>query len=254
MNDHEFERWILRPQPRENAALRLVCFPYAGGSPAAFHGWGELLPPAVEVWLVRLPGRERRLREPPATDLAPLADELAAMLAPRLGGTFALFGHSLGASIAYEVAARLTEVDGTPPVHLAISARLPPGERPDLPDMHELDDERFLEMMDRRFDAIPPAIREDDDLRALYLPILRADARMLETYVPRSGPPLGCSVSAYGGSEDPEVSAEQLDRWRAVTTGGFVRHQFPGQHFFINDERTRVVRTLGDELLGALVP
>src|SRR5512139_3085085 len=96
------ERWLVRPRPDDTAMVRLVCFPYAGAGTAVYHGWADVLPPGVEVLLVRLPGREVRIKEPPFTSLAALVQAFAPILAERLEGPFAFFGHSMGGLIAFE--------------------------------------------------------------------------------------------------------------------------------------------------------
>lgn len=250
----DFDRWVLRPAPRANPLLRLICVPYAGGGPAAFQGWSELLPDVVEPWFLRLPGREARFRETPRTEVAGLVKEAAAVLAPALAGPYALFGHSLGALLAFELARELHRSAGAEPVHLTVSARA----APHLPQrhavVHRLPDEEFLEALDRRFQAIPPAVRDDARLRDLYLPVLRADVTLLETYEHVPAPPVSCPVTAYGGSEDPEFRAGDLEGWGRHTAAGFRLRTFPGGHFFLTAQRAALVDDLVCDLDAAMVP
>ncbi|MGW8066611.1 thioesterase II family protein [Streptomyces ziwulingensis] len=250
----DLDRWVLRPAPRPALPLRLVCVPYAGGGTAAFQGWGELLPETVEPWVLRLPGREARYREQPRTDVSVLVKEAAAVLAPALDGPYALFGHSLGALIAFELARELRHSHGRPPVHLAVSAR----SAPHLPlrhaVVHRLPDDLLLEALDQRFHAIPPAIRDDPQMRALYLPALRADVTLLETYVHTPAPPLSCPVTAYGGRDDPEFGPGELDGWRRHTASAFRLRTFPGGHFFLNAGRAELVADLVGDLHAGMIP
>src|SRR5882724_8066556 len=110
MND--FDRWIVRPKPTPGASVRLLCAPFAGAGTGVYHGWAGLLPPSVELWLLRPPGRETRLRERPYTELSALVADLAAAVAPELDGPLALFGHSLGAAISFELARELRRRHG----------------------------------------------------------------------------------------------------------------------------------------------
>ncbi|MCF6524506.1 thioesterase II family protein [Streptomyces sp. JJ36] len=250
----DFDRWVLRPGPRTDPPLRLLCVPYAGGGPAAFQGWNELLPDAVEPWLLRLPGREARFREEPHTEVSRLVKEAAAVLGPALDGPYALFGHSLGALLAFELARELRRGYGREPVHLSVSARAAPHLPLRHAVVHRLPDDLLLEALDRRFQAIPPALRDDPQLRALYLPVLRADVTLLETYAHTEEPPLSCPVTAYGGTDDPEFGPGELEAWRRHTSAGFRVRSFPGGHFFLNTERAALTAEVTGDLLATLVP
>ncbi|MDT5036788.1 MAG: hypothetical protein QOE03_1973 [Micromonosporaceae bacterium] len=249
----DFDRWILRPVPRPDAALRLICAPFAGGGVTVFHGWAERLPGYVEPWLLRLPGREVRLRERPHTDLLALVREAAAVCAYRLDRPFALFGHSLGALVAFELARQLRRGHGREPLHLAVSGRRAPCLPERCETVHHLPDDEFLNMLDRRFNAIPPVIRDSPEMRALYLPILRADMTMLETYRYREEAPLDCSISAFGGTRDPEAGFDDLMGWSSLARGGFTATIFPGDHFFLQPQRDAVLRALARELSRVLI-
>lgn len=250
----DFDRWVLRPAPRTAPLLRLICVPYAGGGTAAFQGWSDLLPDTVEPWFLRLPGREARFREEPRTDVPVLVKEAASVLAPALDGPYALFGHSLGALIAFELARELRRSHGKDPVHLAVSAR----SAPHLPlrhaVVHRLPDDLLLEALDQRFNAIPPAVRDDPQMRALYLPVLRADVTLLETYVHSPAPPLPCSITAYGGQDDPEFGPGELDGWQRHTASAFRLRMFAGGHFFLNPCRAELVTDLMGDLYAAMIP
>ncbi|MFE5262769.1 thioesterase II family protein [Streptomyces coelicoflavus] len=250
----DLDRWVLRPARRPAPLLRLVCVPYAGGGTAAFQGWSDLLPETVEPWLLRLPGREARFREEPRTDVSVLVKEAAAVLGPALDGPYALFGHSLGALIAFELARELHDSHGRVPAHLTVSAR----SAPHLPlrhaVVHRLPDDLLLEALDRRFNAIPPAIRDEPQMRALYLPVLRADVTLLETYVHTPAPPLTCPVTAYGGRDDPEFGPGELEGWERHTASAFRMRTFPGGHFFLNAGRAEVVADLMGDLYAGMIP
>jgi medium-chain acyl-[acyl-carrier-protein] hydrolase len=249
----DFDRWIFRPLPRDGAAMRLLCVPYAGGSVVAYHGWAESLPADVDLWVLRLPGRESRVREQLRTDLLALADEATAAFVSEVDGPFCLFGHSLGALVAFELARSLRR-HGRPPAHLAVSGRSAPHRPLRYPAIYGLPAEEFLTALDDRFQAIPPILREDPAIRDFYLPILRADTTMLETYSYRPEPPLDCPISAFGGRTDPEVTETDLHGWCEQTAAGFSVTMFPGGHFYLQDHRAQLLRALRGHHLPLLVP
>ena len=230
---------IPRSRLTENAALRLVCLPYAGGGSAVFHRWRTTLPPHVDLVPLALPGHDGRLAEPPRTDLRMLADELAEDMRPALGRPYVLVGHSLGAWIAFELA-RVLRRRGLPQPELLVVA----GARPphiDLPQspLHLLPDKEFIAALQARYDGIPSAILASAELLQLLLPVLRADIQMVETYRYADEAPLEIEFLVLGGAEDPAISAAQLADWRRHTSRNCSVRQFPGGHFFLfrGDER-----------------
>ncbi|GGY73445.1 alpha/beta fold hydrolase (plasmid) [Streptomyces anulatus] len=256
------DRWIVRPAvPRKNdrdlrtgPLLRLVCVPYAGGGASVYQRWGHALLPAVEPWALRLPGHDARMAEPLATDLVSVAADAAAALVALGPGPYALFGHSLGAFLAFEIARALRDRWDTEPTFLAVGGRNAPHLGASGVAMSHLPDDEYLDLLDQRFGAIPKVIREDAQMRDLYLPILRADVTMLETYAHRPGRPLSCPILALGGEDDPETSVGSLAAWGAHTTAGCTTVMLPGGHFFLETQREQLLQLLSAELLATLVP
>lgn len=256
------DRWVVRPPVRQNSdqalltgpLLRLVCVPYAGGGASVYQPWGRALLPAVEPWALRLPGHDARMAEPLATDLVSVASDAAAALVALGPGPYALFGHSLGAFLAFEIARALRDRWDTDPTFLAVGGRNAPHIGTSGATMSHLPDDEYLDLLDRRFGAIPQVIRDDAQMRALYLPILRADVSMLETYAYRPGKPLSCPILALGGEDDPETSVGSLAAWGAHTTAGCTTVMLPGGHFFLETQREQLLQLLSAELLTTLVP
>ncbi|MFI2346589.1 thioesterase II family protein [Streptomyces sp. NPDC019443] len=247
----DFGRWILRPRRPERVSVQLVCAPYAGGGPAAYHGWATGLPETVDVWLLRLAGRGRRRREPLPTDLDAVVRETAAACAQRLREPFVLFGHSLGAFTAYELAKELALRHGLHAAHLVVAARPAPHVVPRHPPVHTLPTAEFLKALDARYQGVPDALREDPALEHLYLPVLRADMALLETYRYRPAEPLDCPISVFGGRHDHQSPQKDLAAWRVHTRADFTLRMFPGNHFFVQSQRTLVLQALTE---GALRP
>jgi medium-chain acyl-[acyl-carrier-protein] hydrolase len=239
--------WILggRPRPRER---RLFCIPYAGGAASAYRGWAEGLPDDVEVCPIQLPGRGSRFREAPFRNMADLVPALAAGLLPLLDLPFALFGHSMGAVVAFELARELRRRGGRPPVLLALSGHQAPPRPDPKPPISHLPDEEFLSEVQTRYDGIRPEVLAEKELLQLLLPVLRADVQLLESYTYAQEPPLDCPISCFGGEDDPHVSLADLEAWGDETRGSLRVRTFPGGHFFVDSARIEVLRALSCDL------
>ncbi|MFF4528672.1 thioesterase II family protein [Streptomyces sp. NPDC001407] len=224
--------WLLRFPPRPGARVRLVCLPGAGSPASLFHPWSTAFPESVEVCAVRLPGRGGRLREAPFRRMEPLADALAEALRAECDRPLALFGHSLGALVAYEVAARLRHLTGDAPAALFVAAHKAPQLGSARVSCHDLPDDELLAFLGR-IGGTPPPLLARPEIRRLALPALRADFELDFTYTYRERPPLDIPVSAFGGRADAMVTESELDAWEARTGKAFLARRLPGGHFFL---------------------
>ncbi|WP_158206632.1 thioesterase II family protein [Pseudoduganella flava] len=230
--------------------MRLICIPFAGGGASAFRPWGAALSARLEVVAVQPPGRESRFREAPLRDIATIVEQLGTALAAGLDRPFALFGHSMGALVAFELA-RWLRRQGLPlPRHLILSGRraasLPLDRRP----YHDLPDADLLDEI-RRMRGTDDGLLQNDELMALLLPTIRADFAAHDTYRYRPEPPLPVPLSIFGGRDDVTTPPETVAAWAEHGTAGARVHLFDGGHFFINDARAAVLRTIEDELAAA---
>lgn len=239
--------WLANYYPKAHPALRLFCFPFAGGGPSTYRTWSSLLPGDVEVCPVAFPGRETRIREPFITQFAPLIRILLRALYPLMNRPFAFFGHSMGSLICYELARALREEGGPTPVHMFLSAYSSPSTmRLDRKLVREMSDEEFIDML-RGFNGTPAAVLNSPELLSIFVPILRADFSLEETYEFRPDPPLECPFTVFGGLSDTAVREEDLRAWSALTSGPFALHMLEGDHFFIHSSE-RFNALLSDEL------
>ncbi len=244
--------WILTSLSSVPPRLRLFCFPYAGGGAAVYARWAELLPSGVELCRVQLPGRETRWREAPFTSLPQLVDTLAAEIHAHLDRPFAFFGHSLGALISFELARQLRSRFELLPTHLFVSGRWAPHlPNPDPPIYQQPDDDLILALRER-YDSLPDTVINDPELRAIFLPLLRADVTLLDTYDYQADRPLDCPITAYGGRADKRVTRAALEAWRDHTTQAFQVRLFPGAHFYLQAERVQVLQAMSRELSALL--
>lgn len=245
-------RWVRCFHPVLQARARLVCFPHAGGSASAFHPLSAALAQAgVEVWAVQYPGRQERFREACAERVDLLVDAVTAEFRPGLGDglPFGLFGHSMGAVLAFESARRL-EGDGCGPTVLVVSgcqAPSLPWPPPGALSLGDADDAVLVEEL-RLLAGQEAEVLDHPALRRLALPALRADHRMLEdyTYVPGSG--LDCPVVALAGDRDPRVAVDDVARWARETRAGFAMRVLPGGHFFVDEHLPYMAEAIGSLL------
>ncbi|MFI1166617.1 thioesterase II family protein [Streptomyces sp. NPDC020801] len=223
--------WVRSLAAVDRPDVRVVCFPHSGGSATAFSEWPAALPPGVSLVAVQYPGRGDRFGEPPMDDVTAMAGRAAAELLRLPPSEHVLFGHSLGALVAYETALVLRDA-GEEPRRLCVSAALPPGtEGGD--SIHLAPDDEFWATL-CGLGGIEPGIAESAELRELLLPTLRSDLRAHATYRPRPGtPPLSCPVHCYHGVGDPLVDEARLAQWARVTSGEFTLSVRPGGHFHV---------------------
>ena len=239
--------WLpARTSPRAGT-LRLICFPSAGSGASRYRGWPAALPHDVDVLAVQLPGREGRFGEAPFDQLEPLISVLVRELAPVVGdGTpYVLFGHSMGALIAFELARRLRRDVLRGPRQLQVSGHRAP-QLPHLgPRLHAEPDARLAHEM-RRLGGTRQEILRADELVHLLLPTLRADWTLWETYAYQPEPPLDCDIAVFGGAEDTETSYFELAAWRDQTTRTCSLRLFPGDHFFLDSARNLFLSALAE--------
>lgn len=232
--------------PRPQARLRLYCFPYAGSGAGVFRTWSDGLDPRIEVRAIVPPGRERRFVEPALRSVPEMADGLLPTMLAELDPPFALFGHSLGAMLAFETARRLSAA-GRAPAHLMVSAARAPHQPNHGPEYHRLLDAEFLPAVSR-LGGTPPELTEHEELAELMMPTLRADFTAAETYAQEPDRPLPCAITAFTGADDPIVSTAGVDAWSAHAGRSFRKHVLPGDHFFIATARDVLLELIEREL------
>lgn len=232
--------WFRARRREGRASLTLVCLPHAGGGASMFKNWQTRLPVAVDVFAVQYPGHEGRWGGALCSDASEIVEPLTRAVETEVETAYALFGHSLGALVAFEVARAMRRRGGREPVHLFVSgSRAPdaPGERPPL---HTSDDAE-LQLYLCRLGGLPDEVVRHPDLLRSVLPMVRVGLRMYETFPYTSEVPLGCPITALAGDRDGEVSREQLAAWARHTTSGFRLEWFPGGHFFVSSAEPRVL-------------
>ncbi|WP_216215651.1 thioesterase II family protein [Amycolatopsis aidingensis] len=245
VNAEDTTAWIRRYHPAPDAPHRLVCFPHAGGSASYYFPVARSLSPRVDVLAVQYPGRQDRHTEPCIDDIGELAGRTAEALRPWTGQPLAFFGHSMGASLAFEVARRF-EADGILLSRLFVSGRRAPT-RTRNDGVHQLDDEGLLAEM-RMLGGTEAAVLQEEDLLRMMLPVLRNDYKAAETYRYVPGPDVSCPIHALVGDQDPRVPVDEARSWGDHTSGEFTLRVFPGGHFYLGQQQAEVLRTISEHL------
>jgi len=226
-------RWITRLQPRPNASLQIVCLPSAGAGASMYRHWPALFGEDADVLAVALPGRESRPLEASAKDLSTLARRIVVHLLPVLDRPYVLFGHSMGALLAYEISRVLPAVGGAAPRLLVLSAVRPP----DTPRPAAIIDGTNADLVTSlsELGGIPAEVLENEELLTLLLEPLRADLMAVSTFQPLPGPPPTCPVLLIAGADDEYAPLDIVAGWRRMVDGPAPLRVLPGDHFYLRD-------------------
>ncbi len=210
-------------------------------------GWREHLADDIELMAVQFPGRETRTSEPAMESLVPLRRALEQVIPPLMELPMALFGYSMGASVALEVAREMAQVEMRP-CHMFVAAAGAPQLNRRIEPVSHLPDDAFVEAIRQHFGGIPPEVAEHEELLKLLLPPLRADIHIIETSEYQHDDPLPCPITSIGGSDDRVVSLADLAAWGEQTTAAFSHRLYPGGHFFIRQRLPQVLRLVNERL------
>jgi medium-chain acyl-[acyl-carrier-protein] hydrolase len=240
--------WVLGPFDDPQRSLRLLCFPFAGGGSVTFRDWPRRLPAELAVCPVALPGRELRGGEPALRRMPALIDSLIEALSERLGPRYALFGHSMGALLAFEFARAMRRLGKPEPLLLAVSGRRAPTLLDPAPRLHDRPDGELLDHL-QRLGRTPQRVLQEPGLMQLLLPTIRADFELLETWRYEPEPPLGCPIHAWFGEADTLAPGAAVERWRDLTCGRFALHALPGDHFFVESAGPQLLAQLAGALM-----
>lgn len=234
--------WIRRFHPREAQPVRLVCFPYAGGSASFFFPLSRSLPTDIETLVVQYPGRQDRRGEPCVDSIDELADLIVEELRPFTDRPTVFFGHSMGGLVGYEVARRFQREGVPAPLGLFVSARVAPT-APCAELIHLRDDDGIIAAV-AELNGTDAAVLADDELVRTVLPAMRADYKAVETYRHRGDDLLACPISVFAAEDDPMTDPDDARTWSRFTSADCPFHLFPGGHFYLTAHRDQVAREI----------
>lgn len=243
-------QWITGTKINPQARMHLFCFPYAGGSAAVFHSWSNYVPSLIEVCPVQFPGRGSRIREKPFVRMEPLVQAVIENIFSLIDKPFAIFGHSVGALIGFEVARELRRRSLQLPFHLFVSGCEAPTTTSTSPFTYDLPEPEFMAEL-RRLNGTPREILENPEMMNLLIPLLRADFELVQNYDYTPDLPLPFPITAFGGLQDTEVIIENIEEWSQQTTRKLSLHMLAGDHFFLNENREQILRVICKQMLQA---
>jgi medium-chain acyl-[acyl-carrier-protein] hydrolase len=238
--------WSIRFEPRPRARLRLVCLPFAGGSAVAYQHWASRLPDWIETIAVQLPGRGPRVLERPYTAIRPLVCALVDNLNSVFDERFAVYGHSMGALLGFELVRELRRRGGRHPDHLIVAAQPAPQRPRSNLKVDAISNREFILQLQDKRDA--DLLTMNRELRDLVIPGLRADFALCANYDYEEERPMTFPIAALGGSRDRSVSQADLSAWQKQTTGRFELRNIDGDHFFLRDQTGELQGTVVDIL------
>jgi surfactin synthase thioesterase subunit len=239
-------QWLVGYREVREVELRLFCFPFAGGGVRLFRDWSKHLPSNMEILTVQLPGRGSRMGEPALDAWGDLVGTIGEAMGEVLDKPFAFFGHSFGALLAFEMTRHLRRQAKPLPRGLFVSAcGAPQFLLPAADPIHSLPDGSLVEKV-KKWGGVPPEILEYPEALSVFLPPLRGDLKLLETYRYREEEPLPMPIDVFGGRQDEEVPEFFLQGWNKQTRERFSLTMVDGDHFFIEKKPDPLWRALND--------
>jgi medium-chain acyl-[acyl-carrier-protein] hydrolase len=236
------------PKANPNARLRLFCFPYAGGGAHIYFPWQEKLPSWIEVCAIQLPGRGVRFSEQAYCQYQPVVAEVVESIGHYLDKPYALFGHSMGALLAYEVAQAIQQKGWKQAEHLFVSGRRATHIHLASNPIYNLPKDQLIAEL-RQLNGTPTQVLENNELMDMVLPVLRADFELCDTYQHNSYyQKLTMDITAFEGDQDHKAQGHQVSAWQELTKGDFDSQQLLGDHFFLHHSEADLLQLLEQKL------
>ncbi|MDQ0175270.1 thioesterase II family protein [Bacillus chungangensis] len=224
--------------------IKLFCIPYAGGSAVVYSKWKKLINPLIELKEIELPGRGYKMKEPLLDNMPEMVENIFKEMKNEIKPPYALFGHSMGALITYELYKKLKKAGYPAPVHMFISGKKSPQVAIKDLKLYHLPEDEFIDHI-LKYNGTNESVFKNKELASLFIPILRADFKIVETYkFDHTDDRLDCDISVFGGTEDRTVDWDDLLQWQEVAKKKCNFYSFKGGHFFINEHTEEVVNQI----------
>lgn len=243
-------RWIVVDERKPEARYRLFCFPYAGGASSIYNKWNKYLPSDIELFSIELPGRGRRLSEPPIRHMSLLICSMMRDLLPYLKEKpFIFFGYSMGSLISYELTKALLNSEGIHPEILFAAAHRAPHINRISNQVYKQSDEELIKKL-KELNGTPEIILNTPELLELILPVMRADLELCDYEYNNDHIPLNLPITAFAGDSDKNVPVDFIRAWEEHTTEQFGFQVLKGDHFFIREQEEKIVQTIIKQTIG----
>lgn len=249
MDDKPISTWLPFWQPRLDARVRLLCFPYSGRGARLYRSWERVLGAHIELCSVQLPGRETRIREPRVVRMSPLVDAMMNSIIEILDKPFVVFGYSAGALIAFEIASRISRCRPDMLAGLIVASRPGPDLKPERKVIHSLTEAAFIEYI-LNLGGTSAEVLADPELRNIVLPILRSDFELAETYEYLPSRPLDCPIFVYAGEDDQYLTNRDCQAWQSHSTREVKIRFFKGGHFFIEECGEELIDNIAADVMS----
>lgn len=242
------QKWLINPRPNPKAQMRLICFPYAGGNASSFISWADKLPSHIELLAVQPPGRATRFDEPGCSDMEEIVSSFLPSFVSAIDRPYILFGHSLGSKVAFEIMEQCKKLSLNLPSHFIASASCSPDKVSQLNYRDDMKDQEFVELL-KSLNGTPLEILDNREIMSVYLPILRKDFMIAESYSYKSNSVFDCPCTVVTGDRDYSIEHKSLSEWSKFFSLPTQIKTIRGDHFFIdnnsNDLLLEIKRIIG---------
>lgn len=220
--------------------IKMFCFPYAGGSAAIYYKW-KRYSDDIEIIAVELSGHGKRINERFYDNFDEMIQDCYNMVKENIlpEDEYVFFGHSMGSILAYSLALKMIEEKDKAPRYLFLSGGCPPDKNM-YKSIYELNDEEFIKTI-LQIGATKREVFENANLRKIFLPILRADFKMINTYKFKKNKKVNCDIVLLNGKNDYAVRCSNLHHWNQFTLGTCEQYYFTGDHFYILDKEEEIM-------------
>lgn len=232
--------------------VQIYCFPHAGGGASSFSFWSKSCPDCIEISALQLPGHENRILEALSSSWVEITSSITESIMTDAKVPYVFFGHSMGTILAYEVARRIRGTGKQEPIGLFLSGRNAPTVESNLKKISDLPDAQFYYELVNRYGAEHAKSLLYPEIREVYLPILRNDLKLVESYNHDVTTPLNMPFFIYYGKDDKLTTLDKLCEWRYLTAGKFSKREFEGDHFYYQNNREELLKNLAVDILRLL--